>query len=368
MQRPGDERLRGSRLLTLRHLEELSQGELASRLEVSQGFISQVEKGAKPFPVDVARVACAAFGLPMAFFSLPLDRSETGVATFRKTSRASVRDENYVKALHGEAARLFRAASESSGYRSADLLDLALPDEEDAAAATRDLLGVSPRDPIPNATRALERLGVGVIHALAPLDSSRADHAGISRPSTANDRPLVATVYEQPPAVARMTLMHELGHLIYDQALTDPIRGTRAPEELRAYRFAGAMLVPAGVMRSRVTESLTLHGYLRIKADYGISVRALIKRASELRIISPTRARSLYIQHSSQGWQRAEPVAVATEEPRLVAQAVRRGLGNSAAQVAERSGVKEDLVARWATLEREPERTAKVIAFARARR
>lgn len=342
---------RGSRLVTLRHLEELSQGDLASRLSVSQSFISQVEKEFKPLPLELSKLACREFHLPERFFTVPPDVSEVGVTTFRKSSRASVRDERHAEALFGEAARLFRLASVSSGYRTVGLAQLALADEEDAAEAVRGTLGIGAHEPIPNAVRALERLGAGVIQALAPLDGGKLDHDGMSRPNAINDRPLVATVSVQPPAVSRMTLMHELGHLIYDGLLAAPIRSTRSPEELRAFRFAGAMLIPASVVRSRVTESLTLHGYLRVKADYGISVAALIKRASDLRVISPARARSLFIQHSSQGWRRLEPVEVAAEEPRLLSQAVRRGLGSDPETVAAQTGVKESLVTHWTDLD-----------------
>lgn len=359
---------RGSRLVALRHLEGITQGELASQLSVSQSFISQVEKESKPLPIEVARAACREFYLPEAFFSVPPDLSEVGVTTFRKSSRASVRDENQVKALFDEAARLFRMASLSSGYRYVELSRYALPDEEEAAGEVRRSLGLGPGEPIPNATRLIERIGAGVVHALSPLDTASRDHDGMSRPNLANDRPLVATVGTQPPAVSRMTLMHELGHLIYDSSLATPIRGTRAPEELRAFRFAGAMLLPVSVVRSRITESLTLHGYLRIKADYGISVAAIIKRASDLSVISPGRARSLFIQHSSQGWRRSEPVEVAVEKPLLLSQAVRRGLGDEVKVVAAETGVRESLVAHWTDLGMTSEPEAQVIPLRRSNR
>lgn len=367
MLRVSETQPRGSRLVALRHLESLTQGELAARLSVSQSFVSQVEKEIKSLPIEVARDACSAFDLPESFFSIPPDPSEIGIATFRKSSRASVRDGNQIKALFGEAARLFRMASAASGYRHVELGRFAAPDEEEAAGAVRRSLGIGVDDPIPNATRLIERLGAGVIHALAPLDTAARDHDGMSRPNSANNRPLVATVGVQPPAVSRMTLMHELGHLIYDSSLAAPIRSTRAPEEGRAFRFAGAMLLPANVIRSRVTESLTLHGYLRLKADYGVSVAAIIKRASDLRVISPGRSRSLFIQHSSQGWRRSEPVEVAPEDALLLSQAVRRGIGDQAAVVATLTGVRAALVSHWTDLRNEPEVGGRVIAL-RARK
>lgn len=354
-------RLRGSRLVALRHLEGLTQGDLASHLAVSQSFVSQLEKESKPLPTEIAKEACRHFQVPESFFTVAPDVSEVGITTFRKSAKASVRNENRVKTLFDEAARLFRIASFASSYRPVELDDLAVGDEEEAAYAIRRSLGIEVDEPIANATRLIERVGAGVIHGLAPLDSVVLDHHGISRPNLANDRPLIATVGAQPPAVARMTLMHELGHLLYDRSLATPIRRTRAPEELRAFRFAGAMLLPAKAIRSRVTESLTLHGYLRIKADYGVSVAAIIKRASDLGVITAGRSRSLFIQLSSQGWRRSEPVEVASEEALLLSQAVRRGVGKDVADVAAKTGVRESLVSHWTDLQTAQATEAQII-------
>lgn len=340
----------GSRLITLRHLDGLTQTDLATELGVTQSFLSQVEKGAKPLPMDLARAAADRHDLPIEFFSVPLDATEAGVATFRKSSRASVRDENLVMATYGEAARLFRIASESSGYQQADLHGAVVEDVEETAANLRSMLGLGSTDPLANATRAAERLGVGVIHELVPIERHSGMHDGISRPNTVTNRPLIATVGDQPPAVARMTLMHELGHVLYDRDRTVPIRGTRSPEEQRAFRFGGAMLIPASVVRTRITETLTLHGYLRVKADYGISVAALIVRACDLGVITAQRKRSLFIQLSSQGWRRAEPVPVATEKPILIKQATERGIATDARAVARATGVRFGQIEQWTGL------------------
>lgn len=48
------------------------------------------------------------------------------------------------------------------------------------------------------------------------LPENLRDHAGISRPNPFVDRPLVATIGTLPPAVTRMTVLHELAHIIYD--------------------------------------------------------------------------------------------------------------------------------------------------------
>jgi Zn-dependent peptidase ImmA (M78 family) len=277
--------------------------------------------------------------------------ADLGAATFRKSSRATARDESRVVALFDEAARLFRQVSESSGYQSADLPD---PrdydgDVERVAEAVRTRLKLGADDPLPNATRALERLGIGVVDNLDELDEETRGHTAVSRPSKYNSRPLVAMTAAVPGAVKRLTLLHEAGHLIFDCDLAGPIASTRSPEERRAYKFAGAVLIPERVVRSRISESLNLHGYLPVKADYGVSVGALIMRARDLGVIGTDRARSLQIQLSSQGWRSAgEPVPVADERPLLLGQALRQAYGKQAtAKAAHDLGTAPEWINQW---------------------
>lgn len=350
-------RAHGDRLTVLRHIHRLTQAELAERLGSTQSFLSHVEKGDRPIPEALVVRASREFNLPVTFFTTRPDPAGMGHATFRKSSRASARDENCVKALYDEAARLFRRVSADSGYRTADLPDPAeyQYDPELVAEAMRRAAGLSMDDPVLNVTRMLERFGIGVVDNLEHLDEASAAHTGISRPSRFNDRPLVALVVaDLPGAVKRMTLLHEASHLIFDRELPAPILSTRSPEEKRAFRFAGSMLLPEKVVRARVSETLNLHGYLPIKADYGISVSAIIMRARDLGVISAQRSRSLHIQASSQHWRTNEPVPVADEKPLLLAQALRKVYGRQpTAKASHDIGPSPDWINEWAHIHAE---------------
>lgn len=348
----GNAVLRGERLTILRDLEGLTQAALADFFEVSQSFLSQVERGNRPMPRDMALAACQRFSLPEAFFAAVEGPAGTGEFTFRKKSSALVRDERRIKALHVEAARLFHAVSEESGLPPAELPDpdLSQQDPEACAEVLRERSGLGPDQPIVNMTRFTERLGVGVILGLDAAGDAVSDHTGISRPSRLNDRPLVAVVPPAPGAIQRISVGHELGHLIFDRDAGATIRGIRSPEEARAFRFAGALLLPAGVVRSRITENLTLHAYLRVKADYGISVPAILRRARDLAVISAARYRSLSIQLASMGWrdQSLEPVEVATERPTLLHQALTKLAGDQGAHYAARRwGISAAATQHW---------------------
>ncbi|MEJ5946958.1 XRE family transcriptional regulator [Pseudokineococcus basanitobsidens] len=348
-------RPRGQRLTVLRHLYGLTQQDLASRVDLSPSFISHVERGTKLLPVEVVERLALAFALPTSFFYVPTPAWVGAQATFRKSSKATRRDEERVSACYDEASRLFHWASEASGYHESDLpdLDVSTDDPEAVGAEIRRRAGLGKEDPVLNVTRLLERLGIGVVHHLDHLAMDGSAHAGVSRPSSLNSRPLIGVATPAlPPPVKRLTLMHELGHLIFDRDLAVPITSVRAIEERRAFRLAGAVLLPTRVIQQRVSEGLKLHAYLGIKADYGVSVGGILKRARDVDVISRARYRSLSIQLSSQGWRYDEPVEVADEKPILFRQALSRASqGARVEDVGKRLGVAADAVARWAALE-----------------
>ncbi|MCL2483556.1 MAG: XRE family transcriptional regulator [Propionibacteriaceae bacterium] len=314
----------GGRLSDYRDLLGWSQTALADQLGVAQAFVSQVERGDKPFPETLASDLAGRGEVPFSFFLVPT-RSVAPV-TFRKKASASVRDEKRIVAEFREAARLFEAVSREAGYHEARLP--APGDfEGDAVLLAEEVRrrgGIDPDEPVRNVTRLMERLGVGVVSTLEPGHAAEGEHVSISRPADANGRPLVAMIASCSGDRQRLSLAHELAHLIFDQKLTHGIRSTRSPEERRAFDFASALLVPDRIIRHAVSESVTLQGYLPLKARYGISVAALIQRAKRMGVISEDRARSLHIQRSSQGWTKHEPVTVVAEKTRLWQQSYRR--------------------------------------------
>ncbi|MGW6697245.1 helix-turn-helix domain-containing protein [Nocardia sp. NPDC055049] len=363
----------GQRLTALREVFGLTQTALAERIEVSQSFLSQVERGARPVPDSLVVAASSEFGLPVSFFSVPTTPLDVTQATFRKTARAGAKDEQRLLRLYNEAARLFRTVSEQSGYIEASLPEPADYDHdpEAIARAMRRRAGLDDEAPVLNATRCLERFGFGVIDRLDEHGHGGRGHTGISRPSRLTNRPLVALVEDVPGAVKRLTILHEAYHWIADRDRCSPIASTRSPEEHHAFQFAAAFLLPEEVVRRRVSESLNLHGYLPIKADYGISVGAITRRARDLSVISSQRYRSLAIQLSSQGWRTDEPVEVADEKPLLVSQALSQVYGSQPnARASHVLGLAPAWIHRWTRggAHEATETAGAVIDFAAARR
>lgn len=347
--------LSGERIRALCELESISRRALADRMQMSPAKLSKIEHGAQRFAPDLAHAMAVEFGLPIEFFVVHDPVAEAVIPTFRKRARALVMDERRVVRLAREAARVFVAVSEASGYRpftfpdGPDLLD----DEEQCAVEVRRAAGVGDLEPVPSVTRVLERQGVAVVAALEPAGESAGEHQGVTLPTRFSERPLIALVRETPGAVARFTLAHEMAHHLWDRDLPAPMTSTRDPRELRAHRFAGALLLPAPVVRRRVDEGTSLRGLLPLKAEFGVSVGAIIARARTVGTISDHRARSLQIQLSSMGWrdQRVEPVEVASERPLLFGQALARATDTSALGLARFTGLRPELVRHWAGIE-----------------
>ena len=340
----------GERLIDLRDLLGLPQTSLSERLGVKQSFISMVESGSRPLPESLAADAVAAFSLPVSFFTVPTMIGDALPVTFRKASGASIRDERRVIKEFREAARLFALVSDATGYRTSRLPD---PrdfggDAELLAEEVRRLGGLGVDEPVPNVTRLLEKLGVGVLSYLEPGQADVSDHISVSRPADATGRPLIALIGACSGEVGRLSIAHELGHLFFDRSRAKPISNDRSIEEKRADTFASYLLVPGTVMRQQISESLTLHGYLPVKAKYGVSVAALIARAQQMGLISGDRARSLRIQRSSQGWNRQEPVSVKTEKSMLFEQCYSRVFpSKSNLDVTETTGIMVSLLDTW---------------------
>ena len=350
-----DQDLVGQRIRALAELLGKSRTRLAESVGATPAQLSKIESGIQRFPLDLAAAMAEKHGVPLAFFTQNDPAHEAAVPTFRKKARASALDQKRITRLAREAARVFTQASTQTGYKpfvftdDKDLLD----DVEQVALEVRRAAGIADDAPVPNVTRALERQGIAVINGLDPNTERTLDLSGISLPTRHDQRPLVALVSNLPGAVARFTLAHEAAHHIWDQDLPSPITSTKDHRELRAHHFAGAFLLPKQQVIARITEQTTLRGYLPVKADYGVSVGAIIMRCRNLGIISSNRARSLQIQLSSLGWRDPdiEPVPVADERPLLLKQALKRATLTGGPALGTYTGLPPHLVRHWARLD-----------------
>lgn len=115
----------------------------------------------------------------------------------------------------------------------------------------------------------------------------------------------------------RFTCAHELGHLVMHHL-------PRESQETEADTFASAFLAPASDIGPQLA-GLTTRDFprlLELKAQWGLSVAALIRRAKDLDVISDRQYREFQIKLGRLGWRTFEPGTLPPERPATLARVI----------------------------------------------
>ncbi|WEV46450.1 XRE family transcriptional regulator [Bifidobacterium sp. ESL0690] len=354
------------RLKLALELKRWTQKKLAAKMDITSTTLSLIMNAKLPFSTAHAETASMATGLPLNFFVLPSQAISPDQLTFRKTSNVS---RTRIKSMSAEYS-LMESAVTSLGKmcrtdRRADWIDNLAPntsptstDIEELAQATRKQLGITARGRVDNVIRSLEKGGI-VIAAMATAPSEdptqNAKMEGVTHPQSTN-APLTIGYFPgaRPGDGTRFTIAHELGHAIL-QRKRHPVSGKVTEAEASA--FASAFLLPKYDAFAAIRPSMKLMEYADVKAQWGISIAAAVRRARDLDIITPDRYKSLQIQINQMHWRRAEPVTVEQEHPIYLKQLVGSALGTikTATEVSvappaveQYLGLPFDMVSAWA--------------------
>lgn len=309
----------GSIAKEIRLAHGLTQKEFAKIFRIPQPFLSEIERGKKPAPeLFLARLK-REFHLPPELLHAESSPYSAGDLNFR-TKSISVAIQEAARITFSWTERAIRQNLQAPKYENLEVEGLGdrespLPLEviEDIAQETRQALGIEKRGVVTNVTRAMERKGIAVtLLENSAVDLSAID--GISSPKP-DGRPVITVTEQQAGDRVRFTRAHELGHIVLHQALRP---NKEAVRETEAHMFAGAFLFPEADARKELVPTLTPAGFAQVKARYGVSISALIRRAYDLDIINSDRYRSLMIQISSRGWRTSEPVEIPVETLKLV--------------------------------------------------
>lgn len=302
----------GALLETARRAEGLSQRQLADAVGVSQAAIYRYEKNSHaPDDESLERLA-SALGLTVQFF-LGANRIEGAMAVdahMRRQQSAKPiawrRLEARLNMYRVHASLLYEEVSLATLNRfpTFDPVDVT---PTDAARLVR-MQWRMPAGPVRNLTGWLESAGCLVIEE----DFATARVDGLSQ--WVSDHPIILANAQTSTDRKRLTLAHELGHLVLHSIDVTP------HIELEANQFAAELLMPEEIIRPQL-RNLSLGVLTDLKREWGTSIQALIERASSLRIISQEKRTALYRSLSSRGWRLKEPGSdeLAQEVPMLTA-------------------------------------------------
>ena len=333
------------RIRTLRELNGWTQSDLAAAAGISQPLLSSIEKLRRDASEETIAAICDATGTPASFFAVEPSTIPADSLHFRKNKTAPVKLTTQVRAFYREAHRVSIALLERVDFpvtqlpaadaRSGELDEDAI---EDYALKTRAALRLEALSPIPNVIRAVERAGWGVFRfALPGVEEGRVvgkGHFGLSYRGAADERAVIG-YFSGSGDRDRFTIAHELGHCVMHS-----YRPSSDSAEAEAHGFAGAFLLPRERMQELVTPSTSLSEFARIKANFGVSIQAIIMRATRLGLIDEARRAALFVQVGQRGWRTAEPVDVPNEESQLLAKSLATGwAGRDVSGVADELGI-----------------------------
>lgn len=288
----------GERVRLARELAGLTQSSLCEALGVDQAMIAHIERGKKQPGDELLAAISTELRQPTSFFRQGTPPEfPRGSLLFRSKSGIGKRT---IAQIHSHAELVFEFISRLS--QEASLVPVRLPRETDPIEAARQVrreLGLA-SGPLPNMIRAVERLGVITI----PLPDHKDCEAFAVWAGPDRACPVLGLVVEKPSDRVRMSVAHELGHLI----LHRNILGGTQELELQAYRFAAELLMPSHDIKQEFdSERLSLFRLAALKRKWQVSMQALSRRARDLEVISDRQYRYIMQQMGIKGWRTEEP-------------------------------------------------------------
>jgi Zn-dependent peptidase ImmA (M78 family)/transcriptional regulator with XRE-family HTH domain len=302
----------GEVLETARRARGLSQHDLADAVGITQAALSRYEHDLRAPDQDVLGRLAEALGVTPDLLTHG-ERMEGGIAVGshmrrRATARPTVwRElEARLNMLRLHASRLMEEVSIRAD-RHVPTFD-PIDTTPDAAAHMLRTQWRMPSGPVHSLATWLDAAGVLVVEDdFGP--AARVD--GLSQ--WVGAYPVILVNGSAPTDRKRLTLAHELGHLVLHTEFVDE------DAESQANAFAAELLMPAAEIKPILRGRLTLDTLLDLKRYWGTSMQSLIERAYTLGTVNAQERTNLYKRLSARGMRTHEPGSnqLTPEAPRL---------------------------------------------------
>lgn len=169
------------------------------------------------------------------------------------------------------------------------------------ANVVRAKMNLTTSEPLSNPMQRLEDHGVRIIE-IDVEDKSAAGHflfSGICM--TVNGIYVIVVNRLLPSEIKRLTILHELGHLLLN--FTSDVDDKQ--RENLCNVFANEMLITSlqfHTIFGKKNSAIYPHDLIAVQREYGITPAALMMKAKQLHVITPSRYKYFCIRMNQEGW------------------------------------------------------------------
>ncbi len=320
----------------------LTQNELKDRMGITQGIISKVEQGFLRPSEDLVNSFSEHLHYPPEFFfqvgfryppTAPFHRKRQALS---KKLQSQIESTFNIRNLH--VRDFLNQVDLDTSVISLDPDDYNQNGPAEIAKAVRQYWRI-PRGPIKNLTSIMESAGVIIIRT----DFGTTLIDGIAF-ITETQHPVIYINKDIPADRERLTLAHELGHIIMHNC-------PKPNMEEEAYLFAGEFLAPGDEIGPYLND-ISLDTLARLKPYWKIAMSALIMRAKHLNKLDQDEERRIWARMNYHGYKQREPVQLdfPPEEPAMLKEIIEHhldDLGFSVLELCRMLAIYEDDFRRW---------------------
>lgn len=296
----------GTRLQQARKAAGLSLRALADLVNLSHAAIKKYEDG-DLYPSSEMLIKLAkALKVRVDFFFRPIKVSLENVK-FRKRKKLTEKAEEKIK--FEVINQIERRLELENLYPASPIQKFEIPCD-----FPQKINNLEKIESISENLRNYWKLGLAPIHDLIVsfeshgirvfiIDTDEEHFDGLS--TMIDNQPIIVISSRWPGDRQRFNLVHELGHYIFRNRLSDTI-----DEEQACNRFAGAFLFPREAVFQAVGKerrAIEWQELLLLKEQFQLSMGAICYRLKDLGIIQDPYYKSLVIRFRQKGWHRKEP-------------------------------------------------------------
>lgn len=303
-------------IMFVREYRGLSQTELASKIKgLSQSNLSKYEKGVGSLSDEIILKIIDLLEFPYSFYENNIS-NKVEHAHYRRKASVTKKERTEIEYSNKLVGYIIDQMSHTVEFPDYSIPDINLEDgytPESVAKFIRKFFNLK-NEPVKDIFSLLESHGIIVVE----LDYDVDVFDGVSFCTDEGFRVIIINKNFSNDH-KRLTLAHELGHVIMHLSPKIPIPDFRDRED-EAYRFASEFLMPKDDIINSL-RNLKLQHLIELKRYWLTSMSSIIYRANKLKCIDNNKYTYFNIELSRKGYKKEEPINVYIDEPILLNQA-----------------------------------------------